>query len=156
MAVQFEEKTGTGAYAPAHIFKCGTEHSLLIEKQPSLAVRQFFSWSQKGMVEVYGGQQGREVRVECWVHDSTFTNLTDIDAYLAILDGMAGQYGRITLTIPTAQTLTRDDCRFVGFARKPFNGQENPEPIPAIGVHAASYGNWHIAGTLVFFQLFTG
>lgn len=156
MAVQFEEQTSNGVYGPAHVFKCGTEHSLFIEKQPTLAVRQFFSWSQNGTVEVYGGRQGREVRVDCWVHDTTFSSLQAIDAYLAVLDEMAGQYGRVTLTVPVSQTLTRDDCRFVGFVRKPFNGQQHPEPLPAIGVHSTSYGDWHIAGTLVFFQLFTG
>ena len=132
-------------------FKCGNEHSLFIEQPPALATRQFFSWAQKGVVEIFGGQTVRPIAVEVWIHDSTFTTLALLDAALIALDAKAGEFGDVRITTP--ETITRTDVRFVGFHRVPFEGQKQPAPILAQGVSNVSYGNWHIAGELHFLQL---
>lgn len=134
------------------IIKCGSEHSLFIEQPPELAVRRFFSWNQSGTIELFGGRMSRPIFIECWIHDSAFTDVKDIDDYIKTLDLMGGDYVRVNL-VAAGETMVRDDCRFVGFVRKPFDGQRLPQPIPAIGTHGSSYGDWHICGELHFVQL---
>lgn len=137
-------------------FKCSNEHSLINEQPPGLAVRQFYSWAQNGVIEILGGRMGRALIVECWIHDSTFTTLALLDAYLVTLDNMAGAFGELKLVAVDSSDIRRDSCRFIGFKRIPFDGQRRPEPIPAIGVFdPSSYGGWHLAGELHFFQLTT-
>lgn len=138
------------------IFLCGDEHSLIIEQPPGLAIRSFYSWAQNGMIEILGGRMGRAIMVECWIHDSTFATLSDLDDHLIALDERAGAFGELKLIAIDASELRRDNCRFIGFNRVPFDGQRRPEPLPAIGVtDPATYGYWHIAGELHFFQLIT-
>lgn len=146
MTVAFKGKT----------IKCGNEHSLFYEEPPELAVRQFFSWAQRGVVEIFGGQAGRPIAIDCWVHDRSFNNLTAIDKYLGELDKLAGEFGELSITTTAGggtSKLIRKNCRFIGFKRKPFNGQEWPSPLPAIGPDTSTYGYWHIAGELHFYQL---
>jgi len=145
MALTFNGKT----------IKCGNEHTLLEEMPPDLAIRQFFSWSQRGLVEVFGGQAGRAMRVQCWIHDASFSSLTALDSYMKTLDMMSGDFGKlsITSTLATGGTIIRENVRFMGFHRTAFNGREVAEPIPAIGVHGSNYGAWHIQGEMHFYQL---
>ena len=143
--------TSVGSYTDR--FHAGDTHSLIIEQPPGLAIRQFYSWAQNGVVEVLGGRGGRAFVIECWIHDQTLTTLQLLDDHLLGVDRDAGMFGNLKLTVGS-QTLQRNNCRFIGFQRVPFDGQRRAEPLPVLGVHDPSaYGAWHIAGELHFFQL---
>lgn len=133
-------------------FKCGNEHSLFCEAPPTLAVRQFFSWGQKGLVEIYGGQAGRPFYVYCWLHDTSFSSIGELDKYLLYLDKLAGTFGTVQM-LSGGGMMQRYSCRFLGFRRIPFPGQDHPQILPVLGPDTSSYGNYHIAGELHFFQL---
>lgn len=132
-------------------FYCESTHGLICESPPELAIRQYYSWGQLGVVEILGGRMGRPLYVDCWIHSQTFVSVAAIDEYLKSLDRKVGEVGTLELTI-TGSVITRPNCRFVGFKRVPFRGQERPEILQVVGPNTASYGSWHIAGELHFFQ----
>jgi hypothetical protein len=137
-------------------FKCGNTHKVMVEESPKVALRTFFSWSQRGVIEIYGGKADRHIVIYCWIHDKGFAKLVDIMKYLESLDMRVGEFGELVVTIPAqggTATITRKNCRFMGFQRIPFDGQDYPEPLPALGTHDTNYGGWHIAGELHFKQL---
>lgn len=148
MAISFKGKT----------FKCGKEHSMVIEEPPKLAVANFHSWNIRGEIETYGGQGGRPLMIQCWIHDAGFTSMRLIAAYLKELDILAGEFGQLQYVqeYGTRGTINYKNCRFLGFRRVPFPGQEHPTPIEAVGPHGSGYGAYHVAGELWFYQLLIG
>lgn len=136
---------------------CGNEHDLIVEEPPQINIRQFYSWTQNGIVEIFGGRGGRPLVIYCWIHDSSFRNYSAIDNYMKSLDQRAGEFGqlRVSTTVTGSQSVAvRDNCRFIGFRRTGFPGQSSPQPILAIGTFdTTAYGSWHIAGELHFYQL---
>jgi hypothetical protein len=133
-------------------FKCDDTHSLFIDSQMQIATRDFFSWGQKGQVQVYGGQTSRDFYINCWIHHPEIQDLTGLDAVLLSMDGRTGEFGRVIVTVGTS-VIRRENCRFMGFERIPFPGQEHANGIPVIGPNTTTYGGWHIAGNLHFRQL---
>lgn len=133
-------------------FNCTNTHSLICEDPVSIQTRDFFSWGQKGQVQIYGGQSGRELYVYCWLHHPELSSVQLMDNYLLTLDKRTGEFG--TLVVTTGQNvMRRQNCRFMGFERQAFSGQEHPGIIPVIGPDIATYGAFHIPGVLRFRQL---
>jgi hypothetical protein len=118
----------------------------------SIATREFFSWGQKGQVQIYGGQSGRDLYISCWIHHPEIQTLAALDSNLLAMDSRTGEFGRLVVTVGT-EVLTRENCRFMGFERVPFQGQEHAGGIPVIGPNTTTYGAYHIAGNLHFRQL---
>jgi hypothetical protein len=118
----------------------------------SIATREFFSWGQNGQVQIYGGQSGRDLYISCWIHHPEIQTLAMLDSNLLAMDKRTGEFGRLTITV-NGEVLKRENCRFLGFERVPFPGQEDAGGIPVIGPNTATYGAYHIAGNLHFRQL---
>jgi hypothetical protein len=117
-----------------------------------IATRDFFSWGQKGQVQIYGGQTSRDIYIHCWIHHPEIQTLTELDAVLLSMDQRTGEFGRVTVTVGSS-AIRRENCRFMGFERIPFQGQDHACGIPVIGPNTTVYGGWHIAGNLHFRQL---
>lgn len=139
------------------VFKAGNLHTLPVDEPPQVAIRRFYSWTQNYTTEIFGGRMGRPFFVEVWINDPSFTDAIEIDNYLKELDQSAGEHGRFEMdengNFTEGQVIARENCTFMGFKRKPFDGQRLPTPLVAVGTHNPNYGNMHICGELHFFQL---
>jgi|688.fasta_scaffold02433_22 hypothetical protein len=133
-------------------FKCEDTHSLIIDSPMEIATRDFFSWGQKGQVQIYGGQTSRDIYIYCWIHHPEIQNLLALDSVLLAMDQRTGEFGRL-LVSASGSVMRRENCRFMGFERIPFPGQDHAGGIPVIGPNTTTYGGWHIAGNLHFRQL---
>jgi hypothetical protein len=133
-------------------FYCEGTHSLIIDSQMEIATREFFSWGQKGQVQIYGGQSGRDLYINCWLHHPEIQTITALDALLLNYDKRTGEFGRLVVTVGT-DVIRRENCRFMGFERIAFPGQEHAGGIPVIGPDKQTYGAFHICGNLHFRQL---
>lgn len=167
MPVRFTpQNDADGTDEVPHDFRVGVLHSLIIEQPPSPALRRFYSWNSPGEIEIFGGLRGRPFTVSCWINSAEFINYADIYRYLNSVDLLTGRHGLFRLTTERSVTLDSDlntvvsetvidlaNVTFMGLTRLPFNGQENAEPLRAIGTHGLNYGNWHMNAVLNFFQL---
>ncbi len=127
-------------------FKCGDVHGAPMTKKPAHMTNRRFQWGKRVATERTAGNGPREITVEAWLNDSSFTTFEQIDDYLTTLDRMIGQHGLLSVTF-NSETIVYDQCTFEGAER-----QDRCRPDPS-GVINGTMNSYWCQVVLKFTQL---
>ena len=136
----------------------GTEiegtHGVITPEPPSVQVRSTFFWGLQGQSVIYGGNAGRRLSCNIWLHDNYdgafgLQNLIDkLDEY----DKMVGEFGKLEETYTRNNFAHRvyKNCHFLGFTPQAIGGQDQPGPVESDGPWI---DGWMQAGTMQWVQI---
>ena len=130
-------------------------HGLITEGPIELHLRRTYFYGLKGESEIVSGYGGRPLYADMWIHNS-YSDFTDLNAYLATLDKKMGDHGTLETTYSPSngKEQTFEHCTFLGFERLPLPGRDQPGALEDVA--GTVDGGWFINGRLHFHQLKIG
>ena len=132
-------------------------HGEVVAPSPKVQLASKYLWGLKGNVTIIGQQTTRELTVNLWLNDPTWTDVKNLYDFLAgTLELLVGAYGSLNLTNdtegywPTHQYQTFSNLLFAGYENVPFPGQEFPTAVKDEA--GTLYRSGQYAGNLTWLQ----